>query len=147
MPGHLGTFAGLGQQSGDVEIGLAPRLVVDLALHDGEAGRIVGEALEPFGFAVGEHPAGLGGDVRRRSRGAALRAPPLALAVASRHGGLLRIQVHLHRQPPPAETSSPSGSSPRTLVMLAGGALAVAAFWDQARSLPRRWSAVPAAPG
>src|SRR5262249_8907868 len=89
-------------------------------------------AAGPFGSPPGGAPAGLGGDVRRRRRGAALRAPPLARAVASRHGGLLRIQVYLHRRPPPGETSSPSGSSSRTLAMLAGGALAVAAFWDQA---------------
>ena len=63
--GHLGTFAGLGQEPGDVEIGLVPRLVVDLALHGGEAGRIAGEAPEPFGLPVGEDPAGLGGDFRR----------------------------------------------------------------------------------
>lgn len=135
MLGHLGMFAGLGQEAGDVEVGLLPRLVVDLALHGGEAGRIAGQPPEPLGLAVGEHPAGLGGDFRRCRRGAALRASPFALAVASRHGGLFRIQVHLHRRPPPGETSSPCCSSSRRLAMLADGALAVTAFWDQARLL------------
>src|SRR6185312_11882371 len=130
--GHLGTFAGLGQEAGDIEVGLVPRLVVDLALHGGEAGRIAGQAVEPFGLTVGEHPSGLRGDVGRRRRGAALGAPPLALAVASRHGGLLRIQVYLHRRPPPGENPNPYGSSSRVRAMLTDGALAVAAFWDRA---------------
>ena len=103
--GHLGTFAGLGQQPGDVEIGLMLRLIVDFALHGGEAGRIAGQAVEPFGLPLGQDLAGPSGDFRWRRRGAALRAP-LALAVALRHGGLLRIQVHFHRWPPLGETRS-----------------------------------------
>jgi hypothetical protein len=53
MPGHLGALAGLGQEPGDVQVGLPPGLLMDFALHGGEAGRIRGQACEPLGLTVG----------------------------------------------------------------------------------------------
>ena len=49
-----GLLAGLGQQPGDVEIGLPPRLLVNLEFHGGEAGRVGGQTFEPLAFALGQ---------------------------------------------------------------------------------------------
>jgi len=50
----LRLLTGLGQQPGDVEIGLPPRLLVNLEFHGGEAGRVGGQTFEPLVFALGQ---------------------------------------------------------------------------------------------
>ncbi len=59
MRSHLGLLTGLGQQSGDVEIGLPSGLLVDFALHRGEAGRVDGQTFEPLVLAFGQRSSGL----------------------------------------------------------------------------------------
>jgi len=63
MLGHLGAFAGLGQEPGDVQVGLPPGLLMDFAFHIGEAGRIGGQTFEPLGLTFGQHPPRLVGDL------------------------------------------------------------------------------------
>ena len=131
MLGHLGTFAGLGQQPGDVEIGLMSRLVVDFAAPRQRSWPDRG----PSGRAI-RPPARSGfGRSERRLPLAASRCGPAGAACSCG-------RVAPWRPPPnPGALSSlaPSGWDPIPVaprqelpVMLADDALAVAAFWDQA---------------
>jgi hypothetical protein len=54
MGSCLRLLTGLGQQPGDIEIGLPPRLLVNLEFHGGEARRVGRQTFEPFAFALGQ---------------------------------------------------------------------------------------------
>ena len=114
-----------------------PRLVVDLALHGGEAGRIAGQAFEPLGLPLGEDPAGLGGDLRRRCRGATLRRRRLPLRS--------RCAMAASSESRCTSIAGPLQVRPRSLLLLVKDAryvsrrcTAVAASWDQAPGLVPR---------
>ena len=63
--GRLRELTGLGQEPGDVEIGLSPRLLMHLAFHGGEASWVGGQAPEPLGLAFHQQSSGLVGDLGR----------------------------------------------------------------------------------
>ncbi len=65
MVGRLRELTGLGQEPGDVEIGLSPRLLMHLAFHGGEAGRVGGQAPEPLGLTLGQQTSRPVGDLGR----------------------------------------------------------------------------------
>jgi hypothetical protein len=54
MESRLRLLTGLGQEPGDVEIGLPPRLLVNLQFHGGEARRVGRQTVKPFAFTLGQ---------------------------------------------------------------------------------------------
>ena len=59
------TLTGLGQEPGDVEVGLPPRLLMHLAFHGGEAGRVGRQPPQPLRLALGQQTSRLVGDLGR----------------------------------------------------------------------------------
>ena len=104
--GIVGTFAGLGQQPGDVEIRLmcawswTSRSTV-AKLAGSRAKRSSHSASRSVRIWPVRAATSAGGVVVRPPRDARL---PLRWQFG--RGGLLRIQVHFHRRPPPGETRS-----------------------------------------
>jgi hypothetical protein len=56
---RFGLLTGLGQQPGDIVIGLPSGVLVDFAFHRGEARRVGGQTFEPLVLAFGQRSSGL----------------------------------------------------------------------------------------
>jgi hypothetical protein len=95
--GHLGVFAGLGQQPGDVQIGLPPCLVVNFPFDGGKACWINHQAIQPLRLAFGQQPSRLVRDGGwrgcRRAVGTLTLSSSLFLVPAHL---LFRLQKHFH---------------------------------------------------
>ncbi len=95
--GHLGVFAGLGQQPGDVQIGLLPCLVVNFPFDGGKACWINHQAIQPLRLAFGQQPSRLVRDGGwrgcRRAVGTLTLSSSLFLVPAYL---LFRLQKHFH---------------------------------------------------
>ena len=95
--GHLGVFAGLGQQPGDVQIGLLPCLVVNFPFDGGKACWINHQAIQPLRLAFGQQPSRLVRDGGwrgcRRAVGTLTLSSSLFLVPAHL---LFRLQKHFH---------------------------------------------------
>jgi len=56
---HFRALAGLGQEPGDVQISLSPRLVVNFSFYCSKARWIMHQAVQPFRLALGQQPTRL----------------------------------------------------------------------------------------
>ena len=130
--GHLGVFAGLGQQPGDVQIGLPPCLVVNFPFDGGKACWITHQAIQPLRLAFGQQPSRLVRDGGwrgcRRAVGTLTLSSSLFLVPAHL---LFRLQKHFHNGLFPS-CQSPVLFSLRPFAYLNTCALrCVTAFWDR----------------
>ena len=132
MLGHLGVFASLGQQPGDVQIGLPPCLVVNFPFDGGKACWITHQAIQPLRLAFGQQPSRLVRDGGwrgcRRAVGTLTLSSSFFLVPAHLH---FRLQKHFHNGLFPS-CQSPVLFSLRPFAYLNTCALrCVTAFWDR----------------
>ena len=139
--GHLGVFASLGQQPGDVQIGLPPCLVVNFPFDGGKACWITHQAIQPLRLAFGQQPSRLVRDGGwrgcRRAVGTLTLSSSFFLVPAHLH---FRLQKHFHNGLFPS-CQSPVLFSLRPFAYLNTCALrCVTAFWDRTRrqTVPRQ---------